>query len=126
MILLVFVTEYIQGTNMPYLNITTNQTIEDKETLLKTVSKTVSQATGKPENYVMIIINSDANMSMGGSTAATAFLDYRALGLPSDRTAFSDALCSLVNEQLNIDGDRIYISMTDSERSNWGWNYTTF
>jgi phenylpyruvate tautomerase PptA (4-oxalocrotonate tautomerase family) len=111
---------------MPYLNITTNQTIEDKETLLKTVSKTVSQATGKPENYVMIVINSDASMSMGGSTAATAFLDYRALGLPNDRTAFSDALCSLVNEQLNIDGDRIYISMTDSERSNWGWNYSTF
>jgi phenylpyruvate tautomerase len=111
---------------MPFLTITTNQTIDDKDSLLKAVSETVSQATGKPESYVMIVINTEAAMSMGGSTAPTAFLDYRALGLPNDRTAFSDALCSLVNEQLNIEGDRIYISMTDSERSNWGWNYSTF
>lgn len=111
---------------MPYLNIVTNQTVSDQEALLKAASQTVSSAAGKPENYVMVAVEAKANMLMGGSNAPAAFLDYRALGLPRDRTAFSDALCSLINEQLGIAGDRIYISMTDSERENWGWNYDTF
>jgi phenylpyruvate tautomerase PptA (4-oxalocrotonate tautomerase family) len=111
---------------MPYLNIVTNQTINDKENLLKIASQTVAKATGKPESYVMIALEAEAAMSMGGQDGPTAFLDYRALGLPSDRAAFSDTLCSLINQQLNIPGDRIYISMTDSERQNWGWNHSTF
>jgi len=111
---------------MPYLNIVTNQTVQDESALLKAASQTVSKASGKPENYVMVAVEAKANMLMGGSDAPTAFLDYRALGLPADRTAFSDALCNLITEQLGIAGDRIYISMTDSERQNWGWNHSTF
>ena len=111
---------------MPYLNIVTNQSIADEAALLKMASQTVSKAAGKPETYVMIAIEAKATMSMSGSDAPAAFLDYRALGLPADRTAFSDTLCSLITEQLGIAGDRIYISMTDSERQNWGWNHGTF
>lgn len=111
---------------MPYLNIVTNQTVQDEASLLQATSKAVSKASGKPENYVMVAIEAKANMLMGGSDAPAAFLDYRALGLPSDRTAFSDALCSLITQELGIAGDRIYISMTDSERHNWGWNHSTF
>lgn len=111
---------------MPYLNIVTNQTITDEAALLKAASQTVSKAAGKPENYVMVAVEAKANMMMSGSDEPTAFLDYRALGLPSDRTAFSDVLCTLINDHLGIAGDRIYISMTDSERQNWGWNHSTF
>ncbi len=111
---------------MPYLNIVTNQDIADEATFIKKASATVSAASGKSENYVMIAVEQKASMSMGGSDAPTAFLDYRVLGLPSDKAAFSDALCSLLNSELKISGDRIYISMTDSERQNWGWNHSTF
>ncbi len=111
---------------MPYLNIVTNQTISDKSALLTQASKTVAKAAGKPESYVMVTLSSDTAMLMGGSDAPAAFLDYRALGLPADRTAFSDALCTLISDKLGIAGDRIYISMTDSERQNWGWNHSTF
>tara|TARA_R110000772_G_scaffold13567_1_gene40080 strand:- start:845 stop:1180 length:336 start_codon:yes stop_codon:yes gene_type:complete len=111
---------------MPYLNIVTNQTVQDEAVLLKAVSQTVAHAAGKPENYVMVSIEAKANIIMGGSAEPAAFLDYRALGLPSDRTAFSDVLCSLITEHLGISGSRIYISMTDSERQNWGWNHSTF
>jgi phenylpyruvate tautomerase PptA (4-oxalocrotonate tautomerase family) len=111
---------------MPYLNIVTNQDIVDEAAFIKKASATVASASGKPESYVMIALEQKASMSMAGSDAPTAFLDYRALGLPSDRTAFSDALCSLISNELNIDGNRIYISMTDSERQNWGWNHSTF
>ena len=111
---------------MPYLNIVTNQDCNDEASLLKAASQTVAKAAGKPESYVMIAFESKTNMMMSGSDAPAAFLDYRALGLPADHTAFSDALCTLISEQLSIAGDRIYISMTDSERQNWGWNHGTF
>lgn len=111
---------------MPYLNIVTNQTIADEAALLKAASKTVAQVSGKPESYVMIAIEQKASMSFGGSTEPTAILDYRSLGLPSDRKAFSDAICTMIEQQIGVSGSRIYISMTDSERQNWGWDHSTF
>jgi phenylpyruvate tautomerase PptA (4-oxalocrotonate tautomerase family) len=111
---------------MPYLNIVTNKTIEDESALLAAASRTVSEATGKQETYVMVSAAHNPNMMMGGSTAPLAFLDYRALGLPAERSAFSDALCQFISERLSIPGERIYVSMTDSERQNWGWNHQTF
>jgi len=111
---------------MPYLNIVTNQEVQDKAALLKAASQTVAKASGKPESYVMVAVEQKADMFFGGSDGPTAILDYRSLGLPGDRQAFSDALCTLINQQLGIDGSRIYISMTDSERQNWGWNHSTF
>lgn len=111
---------------MPYLNIVTNQTITDEAALLKAASKTVAQSAGKPESYVMIVVEQKANMSFGGNTEPTAILDYRSLGLPSDRKAFSDALCTMIEQQIGVSGSRTYISMTDSERQNWGWDHSTF
>lgn len=110
---------------MPFLNIVTNSQIDDEAALIKVASQTVSQASGKPETYVMVTVQSQ-NMSMSGEQGPAAFLDYRSLGLPSDRAAFSDALCSMINQQLGINGDRIYIGMTDSARQDWGWNHATF
>jgi len=111
---------------MPYLNIVTNKAIDDPNALLAAATHTVSSATGKSETYVMVSADHNPDMMMGGSNAPLAFLDYRALGLPAERTPFSDVLCQLITEQLSIPGDRIYISMTDSERQNWGWNHQTF
>ena len=111
---------------MPYLNIVTNQSINDETALLKAASKAVAQASGKPESYVMISVESKTAMSFGGSTEPTALLDYRSLGLPSDRKALSDALCSMIEDQIGVSGSRTYISMTDSERQNWGWDHSTF
>lgn len=111
---------------MPYLNIVTNKAVQDEVGLLKAATQAINKATGKAETYIMVSCDTNSQMMMGGSDAPLAFLDYRALGLPSDRSAFSDALCQLIHEQLAIPGDRVYISMTDSERQNWGWNHQTF
>lgn len=111
---------------MPYLNIVTNQPVNDEAALLKAASNTVAHASGKPESYVMIAVESKTAMSFGGSSEPTAILDYRSLGLPADRKAFSDALCSMIEQQLGVAGSRVYISMTDAERQNWGWDHSTF
>ena len=111
---------------MPYLNIVVNKPVNNEAQLLKAASKTVSEATGKAETNVMVSLDTQPNMLMGGNDNALAFLDYRALGLPDDRNVFSAALCQLITDQLSIPGERIYVSMTDSERQNWGWNHKTF
>jgi len=111
---------------MPYLNIKTNQEISDVSVFIKKASSAVSKASGKPESYVMISVDQKTTMSMAGSDKPAALLDYRALGLPDDRKAFSDTLCTLISEELSVAGNRIYISMTDAERQNWGWNHSTF
>ena len=111
---------------MPYLNIVINKPVTNKALLLKAASHAISKATGKSETYVMVSIDTQSNMIMAGTDDALAFLDYRALGLPTDRNAFSAALCQMIEDQLSISGERIYVSMTDSERQNWGWNHQTF
>lgn len=110
---------------MPYIHIETNQTCDDSDDFIKQTSKTVARVSGKPESYVMVSLATNQTMSMGGNTDPVAFIDYRSLGLP-DTTALSDALCQLIHDQFDIAGDRIYISMTDSPRQNWGWNHSTF
>ena len=110
---------------MPYIHIKTNQSCSDTTAILKKASQTIARVSGKPEMYVMVSLETELSMSMGGNTDPVAFLDYRSLGLP-DTTALSDALCQLINDEFNIAGDRIYISMTDSPRQNWGWNHSTF
>jgi phenylpyruvate tautomerase len=111
---------------MPYLNIKTNQTIADPAALAKVASQTVAKASGKPESYVMVSVESKVAMTFGGSDAPTAILDYRSLGLPSDRKALSTALCTMIEQEIGVSGSRTYISMTDSERQNWGWDHSTF
>jgi len=47
--------------------------------------------------------------------------------LAGDNTAaYSQALCDLVNQELNVDKDRIYIEFANAERNMWGWNGATF
>ncbi len=113
---------------MPLLKILTNQSIdpERQPAIIAKASAAVAQQLGKPESYVMVAVEQKATMSFGGSTEPTAILDYRSLGLPSDRKALSDALCSMIEQQIGVSGSRTYISMTDSERQNWGWDHSTF
>ncbi|MCK5919804.1 MAG: hypothetical protein KAG66_02615, partial [Methylococcales bacterium] len=39
---------------------------------------------------------------------------------------YSRALCELVENELGIPADRIYIEFSNPERHMWGWNEGTF
>ncbi len=114
---------------MPYLSIQTNVSLEtEKQTVLIThASKIVSEMLGKSESYVMVALQSNTPMSFAGSTAPTAYLELKSLGLPEQRTAeFSANLCQLIEQQLNIPAARIYIEFTNGQHNLWGWNNKTF
>ena len=114
---------------MPLLKIQTNHTIDENtsNSLLTEASKLVSTELGKPENYVMIIIEPLRAMMFAGSTDQLAYIELKSIGLPESKiTDLSQALCGLIEDTLGIPTSRIYIEFTDVPRKMWGWNSGTF
>ncbi|MFP3874426.1 MAG: phenylpyruvate tautomerase MIF-related protein [Thiohalophilus sp.] len=114
---------------MPLLRIQSNQPVEPAaaEQLIGAASKLVADQLGKPERYVMVALEPPIPMSFAGKTDPLAYLELKSIGLPQDKTpALSEALCGLVQEQLGIDPERVYIEFADAPRAMWGWNSGTF
>jgi phenylpyruvate tautomerase PptA (4-oxalocrotonate tautomerase family) len=114
---------------MPYLKITTSQSIdaERKQNLLKAASKAVAAELGKPEQYMMVSVETPVSMLFGGTDKPCAFLELRGIGLPQSKTGkLSQLLGSLVESHTGIPQDRVYINFADIPPSLWGWNGDTF
>ena len=114
---------------MPLLKLETTVVLsEDKrKALLASLSKTVAETIGKPEQYVMVIIG-QAAVLMAGNPGAAAFVDVRSIGgLTNDvNRKLSRKVCKLLNESLGVPEDRVYLNFTEVQASNWGWNGSTF
>ena len=114
---------------MPLLKLETTVAIsEDKQkALLSSLSKTVAETIGKPEQYVMVTI-SQAAMAMSGKPGNAAFMDIRSIGgLSGDvNRKLSQQVCKLLNDSLGIPPDRVYLNFSDVDAGYWGWNGSTF
>jgi len=114
---------------MPYLKIQTNQTIGDDKTLefIKSASKLVAKDLGKSESYVMVTLEPPVPMVFAGSDEPAVFMELKSIGLPESRTPqLSASLCQLVNEELDVPSNRVYIEFQDAPRKMWGWDSGTF
>lgn len=112
---------------MPTLQISTNIDIANSEQLVADASQLVAGMLGKPEMYVLVVINPKCVMSFGGKDDPAALLSLHSLGLPeSEIKSYSENLCEFINQQLNISTDRIYINFESPPRTHWGWNNSTF
>lgn len=114
---------------MPLLRFETTVALsEDKrKTLLSSLSQTVAETIGKPEQYVMIGMG-QGDLLMSGNPGNAAFVDIRSIGgLSGDvNRKLSQKVCQLLKDVLGIPQDRIYLNFTDVKASNWGWNGSTF
>jgi hypothetical protein len=111
---------------MPYLHVHTNSIVNDHVHFLSVCSTTVAKALGKPERYVMVEVSDNRPMMFAGSEAPLAFLELKSLGLTTGQTAEFATLCALMQQELAISADRIYIEFTAPERAMFGWNKGTF
>ena len=114
---------------MPYLMVQTNQEFDPQtsQSFVKKASSLVSDQLGKSEGYVMVSLQPPAPMAFAGLADPAAYLELKSIGLPERTTAsLSNALCGLVNTELGIDKERIYIEFANSESHMWGWNCKTF
>ncbi len=114
---------------MPTLKIQTNVELAlgARAELLRAASQEVAEMLGKPERYVMLILELTPAMSFGGDTSPLAYLELKSLGLPEQRTAeLSAGLCALVQAHLGVPADRVYIEFASPPRHMFGFDGGTF
>ncbi len=114
---------------MPCLIIKTNQSLTDQQRLdcCYSLSKKTADLLGKPEMYVMVIIETQVKMTFSGNTEPTAYLELKSINLPEDTTSdLSRELCQQVGKLLEIVPSRIYIEFSNAQRHLWGWDSRTF
>jgi phenylpyruvate tautomerase PptA (4-oxalocrotonate tautomerase family) len=114
---------------MPLLRLETNAPLSDdaRKNLTASLSRTVADTIGKPEQYVMITIT-PATLLMSGKPGNAAFADVRSLGgLGGDvPRLLAQRVCKLLNDSLGIPPERVFLNFTDVKPANWGWNGNTF
>ncbi|XWS52281.1 hypothetical protein CRYUN_Cryun11dG0054800 [Craigia yunnanensis] len=115
---------------MPTLNLYTNVpvdavTISD---ILKDATKAVAKIIGKPESYVMILVNGGVPMAFSGTEAPAAYGELISIGGlgPSVNGKLSSTLADILQTKLSIDSSRFYIKFYDVQRSFFGFNGSTF
>ena len=111
---------------MPFIEIhTSSKSVVDNDSLQKEVSKMIASLTGKPENYVMTMVQNNTQMTFAGSDEPCCFVMLKSIG-SLNPTSMSKCLCDLIESKTNIKANRIYIEFSDIEASNWGFNNSTF
>ena len=111
---------------MPLINLRTSlPSVSDADGLLKALSCTLAQQTGKPEAYVMTLMEVGVPMTFAGSTEPSAYVEIKSIGALQP-PAMTAAFCELISERTGIPANRIYIGFDDVKASAWGWNGNTF
>ncbi len=85
----------------------------------------VADLTGKPENYVMTMIQSNSQMTFAGSDEPCCFIKLKSIG-SINPPLMSKSLCELISSRTNIKANRVYVEFIDVKASNWGYNSSTF
>ena len=111
---------------MPLIKVQTSLTqIDAKENLLKELSSEISDLTGKPEQYVMAVLETNVPMTFAGSDSPCCYIEVKSIG-SLEPPLMSSALCKLIANKTKIPIDRIYIAFEDVDASKWGFNGRTF
>jgi phenylpyruvate tautomerase len=120
-------TNHLEAT-MPTLILKTNAPRpEDTDGLLLDASAAVAEALGKPERYVMVLLEPTIAMCFAADTEPCAYLELKSIGLAPEATqALSATLCAFVEDRLGVPRERVYIEFADLAREMFGWNGSTF
>ncbi len=111
---------------MPLINVRTSvSSIENSELLLQELSRELAVMTGKPEKYVMALLETDVPMLFSGSKDPSCYIEIKSIGAikPSD---MSEVFCRMVSSKTGIPSSRIYIRFEDIPAKDWGWDGRTF
>lgn len=114
---------------MPCLILKTNQSISKEKQLdyCRLISAQTALLLGKPESYVMVLLETQKSMTMAGTSEPVAYLELKSINLPEDKTSeYSKQLCQQIGTLLEISPERIYIEFSNAQRHLWGWDERTF
>ena len=111
---------------MPLINLRTSLiSVDDDDGLLLQLSSLLAELTGKPEAYVMTLLETGVPMTFAGTTDPCAYVEVKSIGALRP-PAMAAAVCDLISARTGIPANRIYIGFEDVPASSWGWNGSTF
>ncbi len=110
---------------MPMLSLKCTQEISDD--LKRELSAAVAETLGKPEQYVMVVVEK-ASMLMSGEKGDAAYVEVKSIGGLNGtvNATLTKKICSLLHDLLLIPSERIYVTFQSVERDYWGWNGSMF
>lgn len=115
---------------MPLIKLETSVKCSEKQKneLVFDLSKICAECTGKPESYVLSIVEDGALISFGGKVKRGAFLEVKSIGGLNDsvNNSLTVKICECLKRELDISPSDVYINFTDVSGVNWGWNGSTF
>jgi phenylpyruvate tautomerase len=114
---------------MPLLKISTNVgTTPHPSALLPDLSRRVAALLGKPESYVLVVLETEQCLSFGGTTEPCLYAELKNVGrfTPPQTAKLSAELCDVLEKALEVPKGRIYIEFTPAEGHLWGHDGTTF
>lgn len=111
---------------MPFIEVKTNQNIDDKTIIKSELGTAITAIPGKSEGWLMVEINDSLDMYFKGSDAPCAMFEVAIFGRASD-SAYDDLtkrLCEISEKHLGVSPDRTYVKYTEIEH--WGYNNFNF
>ena len=114
---------------MPYISTKTTVTVnlEKREAIKKKLGKAIELIPGKNENWLMVSFDDKSTMYFKGSDERPlAFVEVKIFGksVKEDYEKLTKAITDIINEELNIQPDCIYVKY--EEIATWGWNGSNF
>lgn len=112
---------------MPFIKVETNIGVADPAAYTKALSALAADMLGKPESYVMAVLEPDKNLFFGGTDAPAAYVTLDSIGLPEAKAPdFSATICAFLEDSLKVPPNRVYIGFGNIQRNLFGWDSGTF
>lgn len=115
---------------MPFVDAKITMPVSDKkrEAIKAGIGEAV-QAFGKGESWLMVGIDDDYSLWMGGRRLEKgAYVSVSLIGDTPDAGCreFTRLVCDLLGNELGIPADSVYVTYHPMMRTRWGWNGSTF
>lgn len=113
---------------MPFIDTRISVKVDDakKEAIKSRLGDAIS-ILHKTESYLMVGINDEYDLFFAGDKVDKgAYVEVSLFGnaSPSDYSQMTGAICDILSSELDIPGDRVYV--TYHGVSDWGWNGRNF
>jgi phenylpyruvate tautomerase PptA (4-oxalocrotonate tautomerase family) len=114
---------------MPFISTKVNVKIsKEKEEILKSkLGKAIELIPGKTEDWLMLSFDDQCNLYFKGTSEdKIAFVEVKIFGKATQAAyaKLTKAITDILNQELDINSDRIYIKYEEVEH--WGWNGNNF
>tara|TARA_B100000700_G_C14512967_1_gene609504 strand:- start:75 stop:410 length:336 start_codon:yes stop_codon:yes gene_type:complete len=110
---------------MPLIRVSTSANEIDEDQLVQLLSAEISSLTGKPEKYVMVIVDKVNTILFDRTFEPSAYIEVKAIGSLDSKT-ISSSLCSILENNTNVKSNRIYLNIQSVEATNWGYDKSVF